>query len=95
MLHPMEEVIAEQERFYDYYQDSSALDVSATKWSKQVATVTGRLAEHGIDWSGRRVLDVNLDANLALMSAAHPLLKCAPRGGRVVVIGSKNVPAPG
>jgi NAD(P)-dependent dehydrogenase (short-subunit alcohol dehydrogenase family) len=29
------------------------------------------------------------------MSAAHPLLQCAPRGGRVVVIGSKNVPAPG
>jgi NAD(P)-dependent dehydrogenase (short-subunit alcohol dehydrogenase family) len=43
----------------------------------------------------RRVMDVNLDANLALLSAAHPLLKCAPRGGRVVVIGSKNVPAPG
>jgi len=38
---------------------------------------------------------VNLDANLALLGAAHPLLKCAPRGGRVVVIGSKNVPAPG
>ena len=29
------------------------------------------------------------------MSAAHGLLKCAPRSGRVVVIGSKNVPAPG
>jgi rhamnose utilization protein RhaD (predicted bifunctional aldolase and dehydrogenase)/NAD(P)-dependent dehydrogenase (short-subunit alcohol dehydrogenase family) len=43
----------------------------------------------------RRVMDVNLDANLALLSAAHPLLTCAPRGGRVVVIGSKNVPAPG
>jgi rhamnose utilization protein RhaD (predicted bifunctional aldolase and dehydrogenase)/NAD(P)-dependent dehydrogenase (short-subunit alcohol dehydrogenase family) len=43
----------------------------------------------------RRVMDVNLDANLALLSTAHPLLKCAPRGGRVVVIGSKNVPAPG
>jgi NAD(P)-dependent dehydrogenase (short-subunit alcohol dehydrogenase family) len=43
----------------------------------------------------RRVMDVNLDANLALMSAVHPLLKCAPRGGRVVLIGSKNVPAPG
>jgi NAD(P)-dependent dehydrogenase (short-subunit alcohol dehydrogenase family) len=40
-------------------------------------------------------MDVNLDANLALMTAAHPLLKCAPRGGRVLVIGSKNVPAPG
>jgi NAD(P)-dependent dehydrogenase (short-subunit alcohol dehydrogenase family) len=29
------------------------------------------------------------------MSLAHPILKCAPHGGRVVVIGSKNVPAPG
>jgi rhamnose utilization protein RhaD (predicted bifunctional aldolase and dehydrogenase)/NAD(P)-dependent dehydrogenase (short-subunit alcohol dehydrogenase family) len=43
----------------------------------------------------RRVMDVNLDANLALMSIAHGLLRCAPRSGRVVVIGSKNVPAPG
>ena len=43
----------------------------------------------------QRVMNVNLDANLALMSLAHPLLKCAPRGGRVLVIGSKNVPAPG
>jgi rhamnose utilization protein RhaD (predicted bifunctional aldolase and dehydrogenase)/NAD(P)-dependent dehydrogenase (short-subunit alcohol dehydrogenase family) len=43
----------------------------------------------------RRVMDVNLDANLVLMSAAHGLLKCAPRSGRVAVIGSKNVPAPG
>ena len=43
----------------------------------------------------RRVMSVNLDANLALLQAAHPFLKCAPRGGRVVVIGSKNVPAPG
>ena len=38
---------------------------------------------------------VNLDANLVLMRECHPLLKLAPRGGRVVVIGSKNVPAPG
>jgi NAD(P)-dependent dehydrogenase (short-subunit alcohol dehydrogenase family) len=43
----------------------------------------------------RQTMDVNLDANLALLSAAHPLLRCAPRGGRVLVIGSKNVPAPG
>ena len=43
----------------------------------------------------RRVMDVNLDANLALMRECHPLLKFAPNGGRVVVIGSKNVPAPG
>ncbi len=43
----------------------------------------------------RRVMSVNLDANLALMRLAFPLLELAPRGGRVVVIGSKNVPAPG
>jgi rhamnose utilization protein RhaD (predicted bifunctional aldolase and dehydrogenase)/NAD(P)-dependent dehydrogenase (short-subunit alcohol dehydrogenase family) len=45
------------------------------------------------DW--RKVLNINLDSNLMLMREAHPLLKLAPRGGRVVVIGSKNVPAPG
>lgn len=43
----------------------------------------------------RRAMTVNLDANLLLMRIGHPFLKLAPRGGRVVVIGSKNVPAPG
>ena len=38
---------------------------------------------------------VNLDANLILMKEVHPFLKIAPKGGRVVIIGSKNVPAPG
>ncbi len=42
-----------------------------------------------------RVLRVNLDANLALLRLTHPLLKLAPRSGRVAVIGSKNVAAPG
>ena len=40
-------------------------------------------------------MQVNLDANLALLRESHALLKLAPNGGRVVVIGSKNVPAPG
>ncbi|MFH1044965.1 MAG: bifunctional aldolase/short-chain dehydrogenase [Pseudomonadota bacterium] len=43
----------------------------------------------------RKVMAINLDANLFLLRACHPLLKLAPEGGRVVVIGSKNVPAPG
>jgi NAD(P)-dependent dehydrogenase (short-subunit alcohol dehydrogenase family) len=43
----------------------------------------------------RRVMQVNLDANLGLLRECHPLLKVAPGGGRVVIIGSKNVPAPG
>ncbi len=47
------------------------------------------------DGEWRRVMAVNLDANLTLLREAHPLLKLAPNGGRVVVIGSKNVPAPG
>jgi NAD(P)-dependent dehydrogenase (short-subunit alcohol dehydrogenase family) len=47
------------------------------------------------DQEWERVLRVNLDANLALMRMAHPLLTLAPRGASVVVIGSKNVPAPG
>ncbi len=45
------------------------------------------------DW--RRVMAINLDANLSLISKAHPLLKLAPKGGRIVAMGSKNVPAPG
>lgn len=43
----------------------------------------------------RRVMAVNLDANLMLLREAHPLLVRSPKGARVVVIGSKNVPAPG
>jgi rhamnose utilization protein RhaD (predicted bifunctional aldolase and dehydrogenase)/NAD(P)-dependent dehydrogenase (short-subunit alcohol dehydrogenase family) len=43
----------------------------------------------------RAVMSINLDANLVLMRLCHPLLKLAPRGGRVVIIGSKNVAAPG
>ncbi|HEC13130.1 MAG TPA: bifunctional aldolase/short-chain dehydrogenase [Acidiferrobacteraceae bacterium] len=42
-----------------------------------------------------QVFKVNLDANLALMRECHPLLKLAPRNGRVVIMGSKNVLAPG
>ena len=43
----------------------------------------------------RRVMQINLDANFHLMREAHPYLRLAPRGGRVVIVGSKNVAAPG
>jgi rhamnose utilization protein RhaD (predicted bifunctional aldolase and dehydrogenase)/NAD(P)-dependent dehydrogenase (short-subunit alcohol dehydrogenase family) len=43
----------------------------------------------------RNAMSVNVEANLLVMQACHGLLKLAPRGGRIVVIGSKNVPAPG
>jgi rhamnose utilization protein RhaD (predicted bifunctional aldolase and dehydrogenase)/NAD(P)-dependent dehydrogenase (short-subunit alcohol dehydrogenase family) len=47
------------------------------------------------DREWERVLHTNLDASMALLRATYPLLALAPSGGRVVVIGSKNVPAPG
>jgi rhamnose utilization protein RhaD (predicted bifunctional aldolase and dehydrogenase)/NAD(P)-dependent dehydrogenase (short-subunit alcohol dehydrogenase family) len=47
------------------------------------------------DEEWRQVMQVNLDANLALLRETYPLLKLALRGGRVIIIGSKNVPAPG
>ena len=43
----------------------------------------------------RRVMSINVDANVTMMRLAHPLLSLASRGGRVVIVGSKNVPAPG
>ncbi len=43
----------------------------------------------------KTAMTVNVEANLLVMQACHGLLELAPRGGRVVVIGSKNVPAPG
>jgi rhamnose utilization protein RhaD (predicted bifunctional aldolase and dehydrogenase)/NAD(P)-dependent dehydrogenase (short-subunit alcohol dehydrogenase family) len=53
-----------------------------------------KLADMTLDeW--RRVMSINLDSNVVLMRESHPLLALAPRGGRVVIIGSKNVPAPG
>ena len=45
--------------------------------------------------SWRSAMTVNVESNLLVMQAVHALLALAPRGGRVVVIGSKNVPAPG
>src|ERR1700729_3540512 len=42
--------------------------------------------------SSRRV---SASAAVVLLHELHPLLRLAPRGGRVVIIGSKNVAAPG
>ncbi len=40
-------------------------------------------------------MSVNLDANVTLLREGHPFLSLSPSGGRVVIIGSKNVAAPG
>ena len=45
------------------------------------------------DWE--TTLSVNLNGVSNLLHATHPFLTLAPAGGRVLIIGSKNVPAPG
>tara|TARA_Y100001970_G_scaffold140428_1_gene172839 strand:- start:15687 stop:17660 length:1974 start_codon:yes stop_codon:yes gene_type:complete len=45
------------------------------------------------DWEA--TLSVNLTGVSNVLHATHPYLSLAPKGGRVVLIGSKNVPAPG
>ncbi len=55
----------------------------------------GRKIEELDSSEWRKVMQINLDANFELMRECHPLLKLSPKGGRVVVIGSKNVHAPG
>lgn len=43
----------------------------------------------------RRTMAVNVDSVASLFSAVHPMLQLAPARGRVAVVASKNVPAPG
>jgi rhamnose utilization protein RhaD (predicted bifunctional aldolase and dehydrogenase)/NAD(P)-dependent dehydrogenase (short-subunit alcohol dehydrogenase family) len=43
----------------------------------------------------RKVMSINLDANLIMLRECYSLLKTSPRKGRVAIVGSKNVPAPG
>jgi NAD(P)-dependent dehydrogenase (short-subunit alcohol dehydrogenase family) len=86
--------------------EESALDVALETTARTFGGLDMLVLNAGIFPASRRieflsltewqsVMRVNLDANLTLMNAAYPLLKLAPRGGRVAVIGSKNVPAPG
>jgi rhamnose utilization protein RhaD (predicted bifunctional aldolase and dehydrogenase)/NAD(P)-dependent dehydrogenase (short-subunit alcohol dehydrogenase family) len=55
--------------------------------SRQIADL------HTSDW--KNVININLDSSFILLRDSFPLLQLAPKGGRVVIIGSKNVPAPG
>lgn len=59
MLYPVEAVVADGKRFYDYYDEASAAGVEGTKWVAQLERVTGRLRERGIGWESVDVLDVS------------------------------------
>ncbi|MGB0722777.1 MAG: bifunctional aldolase/short-chain dehydrogenase [Gammaproteobacteria bacterium] len=47
------------------------------------------------DAAWERTLKINLDANLRLLRETYPYLRLSPAKGRVAIIGSKNIPAPG
>ncbi|MEJ2611360.1 MAG: bifunctional aldolase/short-chain dehydrogenase [Candidatus Thiodiazotropha sp.] len=55
----------------------------------------GSLVKDLDDAVWHQVMQINLDANLTLLRESYPLLKLAARSGRVVVVGSKNIAAPG
>jgi rhamnose utilization protein RhaD (predicted bifunctional aldolase and dehydrogenase)/NAD(P)-dependent dehydrogenase (short-subunit alcohol dehydrogenase family) len=86
--------------------DAEALDAALDAAVKRYGGVDMLVLNAGIFPSSQPIQDitlqtwhntmaVNVDANLRLMQACHAMMKCSPRGGRIVVIGSKNVPAPG
>jgi len=86
----------------DPHAVSSALDaavfafggVDAVVLNAGIFPLTQPLSElPAAEW--RRVMAVNLDAAVELLRELHPLLRLAPNGGQVLVIGSKNVAAPG
>ena len=43
----------------------------------------------------RKTMAVNVDAAADLLSQVHPFLRLSPAGGRVAVVSTRNVPAPG
>jgi len=86
--------------------DAEALDAALTVAVKRYGGVDMLVLNAGIFPSSQPIQDigqetwrntmaVNVEASLLVMQACHGLMKAAPRGGRVVVVGSKNVPAPG
>jgi NAD(P)-dependent dehydrogenase (short-subunit alcohol dehydrogenase family) len=59
------------------------------------AFVSGKRLEALDDATWDRVMDLNAGSHLALLRETIPLLRRAVGGGSVVLIGSKNVAAPG
>ncbi|MEN8233465.1 MAG: bifunctional aldolase/short-chain dehydrogenase [Actinomycetota bacterium] len=81
---------------------SSALDAAVERFggvdmlvaSAGLFPESAPIAEHDpAAW--RKAMSVNVDAFVQLLELVHPLLALAPRLGRVAVVGSKNVAAPG
>lgn len=56
----------------------------------------GELADSSaLSAAWQQTFDINVTGTANTLAAAHRVLRHSPAGGRVVVVGSKNVPAPG
>ena len=86
--------------------DAAALDAALTEAVKRFGGIDMLVLNAGIFPSSqpiqeigrdtwRSTMAINVEASLLVMQACHGLMKASPRGGRIVVVGSKNVPAPG
>jgi rhamnose utilization protein RhaD (predicted bifunctional aldolase and dehydrogenase)/NAD(P)-dependent dehydrogenase (short-subunit alcohol dehydrogenase family) len=86
--------------------DAAALDAALTEAVKRYGGIDMLVLNAGIFPSSqpiqeigrdtwRSTMAINVEAGLLVMQACHGLMKSSPRGGRIVVVGSKNVPAPG
>ncbi len=51
--------------------------------------------EDGLVTAWRQTFDINVSGTANTLAAAHRVMRHSPAGGRAVVVGSKNVPAPG
>ena len=49
----------------------------------------------GLGTAWQQTFDINVSGAANTLAAAHRVLRHSPAGGRVVIVGSKNVPAPG
>ena len=86
--------------------DAAAIDASLTETVRAFGGVDMLILNAGVFPASRRIAEtpdsewdatmrINLDANLRLLREVYPMLRLSPRGGRVVIVGSRNVPAPG
>ncbi len=53
------------------------------------------VGDTGLGTAWQQTFDINLSGAANTLSAAHRVLRHSSTGGRVVIVGSKNVPAPG
>ncbi|MCY3949825.1 MAG: bifunctional aldolase/short-chain dehydrogenase [Acidimicrobiaceae bacterium] len=51
--------------------------------------------DSGLGTAWQQTFDINVSGAANTLAAAHRVMRHSPAGGRVVIVGSKNVPAPG